>query len=229
MDCETKLPRAAAHRSFSIDSLLSNNYKNSNTNVNISNDFGPPELARNSFHYLEIESFPKDVRWKDCFQNSVEQSDYLDHETEFAQKSFDLVRHLKNIDYLPWISTRNVFDDAIIRSTNLPELEGSVLPPYSGLPLPFVYSSWLPVANQAPKSSEKVENNTAYGTYCRTSPRVEITDSDDSKSDSSRISDTPKDFSCPKQLNCEYRISRFLRNFVVTPNKFYWWLSPNFQ
>lgn len=210
LNCEPKLARSG-HRSFSIDSLLSNNYNHEkpiNTEHQSSND-----LTRNSLHYhLEIESLAKDVRWKECLSSRIgEQQDYLEADVDLAQKHLNLVRHIKNIDYLPWISTtnalshRDLYEEAISRTTSaIPEPESLPVPPqYSGLHLPsFVYSSWLPVANSSTKFNERSDIEFPYSNgYCRTSPKAEniITDSEDSKSDSSRMSDTPKDFSCPKQ------------------------------
>lgn len=210
LNCEPKLSRSG-HRSFSIDSLLSNNY-NHEKPINIEHQ-SSNDLTRNSLHYhLEIESLAKDVRWKECLANRIaEQQDYLEADVDLAQKHLNLVRHIKNIDYLPWISTtnalshRDLYEEAISRTTSaIPEPESLPLPhQYSGLHLPsFVYSSWLPVANSSTKFNERSDIELPYSNgYCRTSPRTEniITDSEDSKSDSSRMSDTPKDFSCPKQ------------------------------
>lgn len=195
LDYEAKHPRGTGPRSFSIESLLSNNYKNGAGSKCHAQTVEPIHLR------YEIDGLSKEGTWKEYFH----QHDYLDVEKELSQKHLDLVRHIKNIDYLPWISTSNVLtqrelyeDSPSNRSTNLPESESSGFAPYSSLPLPFLYSSWLPVTG-AVKTSEREETDLTYG-YSRTTspPGIENSDSDDSKSDCSKISDTPKDFSCPK-------------------------------
>lgn len=219
LNCEPKLSRGG-HRSFSIDSLLSNNYDHEKSSTPVEHHAGH-ELARHSLHYhLDIDSLATDVRWKDCLAHRIaDQPDYPEPtDADLAQKQLDLVRHLKSsIDYLPWISTasglsrRDLYEEALSRASGgplpEPEMPAAGLPhQYAGLHLPsFVYSSWLPasVANSPAKfGGERTDVETPYANgYCRTSPPTETTntDSDDSKSDSSRMSDTPKDFSCAKQ------------------------------
>lgn len=203
------------HRSFSIDSLLSNNYKKTSGKSDSVVEDVTNEFQRTPFQYLkyEIEGLAKDAKWKDCLQTSIDQKDILETDAEFSHKHFSIMKHIKNMDYLPWISTTNIFshrelyDETISRSTNFHETEGIGFTPYSRLSLPFVYSSWLPTASVVAKPNENMGTNFLYNGFSRTSPKEENTDSEDSKSDSSRISDTPKDFSCTKQhISGEYFI-----------------------
>lgn len=186
IDFQAKHARGTGSRSFSIESLLSNNYKNTVSS-------SPAEPIHLKY---EIDGLSKEATWRECFH----QQDYLEMEKEFSQKHLDLVRQIKNIDYLPWISSSNILSQREVydktlnnRLTNLLENENASFAPYSSLPLPFMYSSWLPIASSM-KGNEKEETDFTFG-----APATENSDTDDSKSDCSKISDTPKDFSCPKQ------------------------------
>lgn len=190
--------------SFSIDSLLSNT-KPSTTDV-------AGEISQKALHYFtDLDIL--DRKWKE----NVYEPDM----PEFSQKHLSLVRHIKNIDtYLPWISPNSNFFTQPYNAEHLHDDSKRPIPTtgetsehvnfpaaYSNLHLPFLYSSWLPVATPNHVTNSPVE--TAEYPYsqhlARSSPRDENTDSEDSKSDVSRISDTPKDFSCTKQRrNGEY-------------------------
>ncbi|XP_065217651.1 homeobox protein GBX-1-like [Planococcus citri] len=203
-DRETTL--RTGHRSgsgsFSIDSLLSNTTKPSTPDV-------PSEFSQKAMHYFHDLDI-LDRKWKDTYEPDV---------AEFSQKHLNLVRHIKNIDtYLPWISPNSNFFAHTHGAEHLSYEDAKrIIPPvgealdhvnfpaaYSNLHFPLLYSSWLPVANANPvikTSTESVEYPYSQP-YATSSPiRDENTDSDDSKSDISRISDTPKDFSCTKQRN----------------------------
>ena len=176
-ECDTK-------RSFSIDSLLSNTKENCE--------------ASGGAKYAAEE------RWKEY----LPQPEYVEAVgKELAAKNFNVMRHIKSADYLPWITSassalahRDFYEEALSNRAAANLCDTS----YSNLPLPFVYSSWLPVSG-AVRISERTttENRYACNEHDRVSPRepAENSDSDDSKSDSSKASDGPKDFSCTKQTS----------------------------
>lgn len=203
-DRETTLRSGHRSGSFSIDSLLSNTYKTTTPDQ---------DSNSNALHYFN----DLDILDRKC--KNTPKDDYLhepDLPPDFSQKHLSLVRHVKNIDtYFPWISPNspifthshheNPYDDAkriTPATTEAMELI-NFSAAYSNLHLPFFYSSWLPAANPVTKNTGEGDY-ACNQAYSRNSPREENSDSDDSKSDVSRVSDTPKDFSCTKRHNGEY-------------------------
>lgn len=187
VDRETTLKTGHRSGSFSIDSLLSNTYKGAQNT---------PELCHKSMPYDTDLDITDGKSYKDGHELA-----------DFSQKHLNLVRHIKNIDtYLPWISPNSNF--FAHHTEHLYEDAKRIIPAegysgYSNLHLPFLYSSWLPVAAASNPVTKNTKSDGELGytqsAYSRNSPREENSDSDDSKSDISRISDTPKDFSCSKQ------------------------------
>lgn len=243
LERETSLRNGHRSDAFSIDSLLSNTNRTVSEPEKRASEPTNDSHSPNPFHYMkqdtDIESSDR-KRLADDFA----EADFRD----FSQKHLNFVRHIKNIDsYLPWISPNTnffahsaaagVYEDAKrIPPNGSSVVVGDIIdqsfnfsPVYTNIPIPFLYSSWLPTAaavganpvtkNTNSNNFEKLltnegteyayangNNNNGYNT--KTSPMgPDHSDSDDSKSDVSRISDTPKDFSCTKQrINGEFGV-----------------------
>lgn len=180
--CKPKHVRES--RSFSIDSLLSNTKENCGA------------------------SGVLEDKWREY----IPRHDYFDGDKEISQKNFDLMRHIKSVDYLPWIS--NASNVLAHREFHEETLNNRADTSYSNLPLPFLYSSWLPVSSALRTNERTQEHEFRYNEFDRVSPREpENSDSDDSKSDSSKSSDSPKDFSCSKRTAHSGKCKlRFLTN-----------------